>query len=901
MSVRDTNLFIDKIYKSLEKELNSNSLIEMWFIRVITIVFLNYKNIMKEKFNQEKNHNISLLEKENQIFPNIFDNNINILKENYPNNFFSLEMIENLNLIVKNFQFDELGNLLEDFRDCQRYYKFTSTNRNSDISIGKDNITAATQIFTPLDVSKYMVDNTIYYKNSQFIIDKRLKRLDINKDISILDPCLGSGNIILVIFERLITLCEEAKFTKKETINKIINSLYGFDIDKTAIIFAKFIFTLKLIDYDSQLLRHTNEIDLHFYYIKESNYEQKVDDKLIKGLLDVFYDASLKGSLIKTSHLNFKLLEEKLENYKKYENYYQVAFLLNKKYDIVITNPPYMGRKGLPKQLIEYLNINYPYGKSELYTAFIERCLQFLNPNGYLAMITLHTWMFIKSFASLRKYILTNYQINSVVHLGKNTFANLNAYNALACSFVIENCLPYKDTCYVRLTEYDSMNKKIESFNNKKNHYYLPQSKFTKLVDAPLIYWISENAFKLLESGKKLGSFCEIRQGLATGDNKKFLRLWHEVPIDEIGFGFNDVEEFLKSGKKYAPYNKGGDQIKWYTTSKMVISFDYDSFTMLKKQGNHLPSKKYYFKEGITWSLFGFNSFNVRYKDNGYVFDVSGSSLFCQEDNIYYFLAYLSSNVAYYFLSILAPTVNFQVGNISSLPIIIDESRKPEINYLVIQLIKIAKFIDSQNESSWNFKKPYYLIDDINTSIGERMEKYIKLLEECEIVKRENEKRINDIFQEIYQIRLEDSNQSITKVKDRTQLVKLLISFFIGTIFKRYSIEKYISKIDNTKWIQLDVIIDEIIRIFSLYNIDENDIIKYLNQSLIEYIKTKFYKEHEKEYNYLPVYWYRRINKKIYIGYYHTIKEDIIIDYNLGIKENYANAAENIDLIYKLK
>lgn len=890
MSAKKFDFLSWQILDYLYIELNDEKMVEEWYLRIITIQTLKYKNLISNSFSSDKKQNLQLCELENELFPQLFLNNIDELKNAYPSKLFSSTIIDDLHTFFdSDFKIEKLGMLQEDLRSFERVHKFTSTNRNSDIQVDKENIRAVTQIFTPPMVSKYMVDSTIYQDESMHTFNKSIKRKAINEQFAILDPCLGTGNILLVAFDKLVKYYEEQTIcSKEEIIIRISHHLYGFDIDPAAILLAKFIFHLKAYDYYSDYFTIIDKVNWQFYLIKDIDLEKKPKEKEMDALAKTFVDASFKGSLIKVNHLDFIKIEKQINQYPELFSYYQMALLLNKKYDVVLTNPPYMGRKVLPQALSSYLNENYQYGKNELYVAFMEQCKSFLKPDGLLSMITLHTWMFIKSFKELREEFISHYQIHSLLHLGKNTFENLNAYNALACAFVIENHLPYQKTCYVKLDQFDTLEQKEKALDDEKNYYYLDNRIFLKIADTPFVYWMKQKDFALLHTAPKLGSICEIRQGLATGCNQDFIRWWYEVPKDEIGFYYPNVESFLASKKKYAPYNKGGGQTKWYMTSKLVIRFDEEAYQKLKHQGNHLPSKSFYFQQGITWSLFGFNSFNVFYKEQGYVFDVSGSSLFTDENHLYYILGFLSSNVAYYYLSILAPTVNYQVGNIASLPILIDEARKEEVDKLVKNLIQKAKILDQEDETSWNFQGPVLLKMDRIIPFEKRLDAYMKNRRKLFDAIEKGEKQLNILFDEIYHIEKNNLKNNVNQEKSVKTIIQEILSYFIGVIFHRYFIEEYESRIDTTKWIEIDVVEEKIKELCTFYNIKEEEIEKGLNQTIHHYITYSFYKYHLKKYQSLPIYWYKTIDNKTYIAYYHQIKEDVTIYYDQGIKKNVA-------------
>lgn len=889
MSVKEHNTFSGRIRESLLEDIQDEEMVQEWFVRIISLQFLIAKGILPNYQNGTKEEVIAYCEIENKLFPHIFPTHIDKLEKDYPKHFFTVEQKAELSHQINHqTSIEHFGEYLEDFRDHERYHTFTSTLRNSDTLVDEKNIFAATQIFTPHMVCQYMVDNTIHTKNNLYhLASSHSKPVDLT-DFTIIDPCLGTGNILLVALHKLIQKYqEETAYPLVEIYKRIYDQhLYGLDIDATAICIAKFIFVIKAFEDDPTFLEPRHYTVPHFHWIPQTTKKDYTKHKAIDAIISLFQSASLRGSLIQIPDcLHFP--KDKMGIYPILKRLYDPFILLQKKYDVVLMNPPYMGRKVLPKEMLGYLNQYYSYGKSELYTAFIERGIHFLKPSGLLSMITLHTWMFIRSFAALRYHLLKHYQLTSVLHLGKNTFDNLNAYNALAMAFVLEKQSPYTNTCFVQLSQYDTIEEKEKGFFEQSNYYYHAQTKLLAMENYAFTYWISDRAFDILKHAPKLGSISQIRQGLATGDNKTFLRMWYEVPPHEIGYHADSIDDFWRSGKTYAPYNKGGDQTRWYSTSGVVIRFDQMAYQQLLSQGNHLPSRQYYFQKGITWSLFGFNSFNVRYKEEGYVFDVSGSSLFAKEEDILYFLGFLSSSVAFYFLSLLAPTVNFQVGNIASLPILIDEQKKGEVSAIVNQLIDLAKLLDQENELSWNFK-PYW-IQLKGMSFSAALTQYQMYIDEIQNRMEQLEQRMDTKFQSIYQMQVPPLPQVKRQHPSNKEKTKRLLSYLAGMVLGRYTDPVYKSVLDHTKFIELDVFILEVSRLLTLLFTEtaEKEVEDILGYRLETYFSNYFAKEHIKMYHYLPIYWYKKINDKLCIGYYHTLTQQVTIDKSQGIRENY--------------
>ena len=897
MSVTNTNTFIARLIDQLYQDLDNNYLIQKWFERIITIEFLVARRIFNLK-SYDKENIINLCIRQNQYFKNIFDNNIEELETNYPYNFYSQDIIK---LLKDNINFstpiEEIINYQEDFKDYERFTHFTYTNRNSNVEINKTNITMVTQIFTPKWIAKYMVQNIIKVNDAKYSLIEKIDK-DINfKTCKILDPCLGTGNLLLEIFENLIKKYQECNNQDLKEIIKQIYSrqLYGFDIDQSVVNLAKFIFIIKAIELCPSYLDDDNLVVPNFVCIQTPNIKRSRLHE-VNVLIETMKDASLIGSLLRVPNYDYFTLLQSV-TCKEEKEIIELAILLNMKYDIVITNPPYMGRKVLPNIILNYLNNHYKYAKSELYTAFIERCLDFLVPSGYLAMLTLHTWMFIKSFSSLRKYILNNFQIKSLIHLGKNTFENLNAYNALACAFIIKKEKANEESLFIKLTDYETIFEKEKGFKNSKNYYKISSKKFLKLNNYPFIYWLDDNEYNILINKPKLGSITNIRQGLATGDNKNFIRWWYEVEPDSIGFHCNSVASFLNSKKQYAPYNKGGDKTKWYATSKLVIKFDEKAYKQLQQQGNHLPSKEYYFKKGITWSLFGFNSFNVRYKEEGYVFDVSGSSLFVDDVLEKYILGYLSSNVAFFYLSALAPTVNFQVGNIANLPIIIQEDKMYEINRLVASLINKAKFIDSQDELSWHYQaNAFYSNYNCAISFDENIKNYKHQMEDLYKRIEEEENQLNNIYNDIFKMKSNCVNHNQQNKVTFCRIIEDLLSYLMGVVFNRYQIDNYVTSLNVQVFNEIKVVTKEIkFLIIHKMGIDGLKQLETLLGHLIDdYFKDYYGKRHILKYHNLPIYWYQIVDGRQMIGYYHSL---LNMEKEKGIKYNYLK----INAQYKIK
>ncbi len=719
-------------------------------------------------------------------------------------------------------------------------------NIKKNIKVDKNNIPAATQLFTPNWIVKYMVENSLgkYWieksKNRE-LIEKWEYYIDNNynnsdkiiepKTIKFLDPCCGSGNILIYAFEIFFQIYNSIGYNKSDIPEIILkNNIFGIDLDDRASQLTILAILLKAREYDKKIFNKKITRELNIYSIYESNSISKasidtISDKKIqdiaKDIIKLFYDAKEVGSLLKVD-------ETKIENYKKLESYIlendtifsielkekmlpliKLTKMLADKYDIVVTNPPYMGKKSLNTKINKYIEKNYEIGKSELYSAFMVACNNFTKANGIQMMITIHTWMFISSFKNLRKYIIDNLYIENMMHLGPATFEELNSFNVLATAFSFRNqkAEDNKGT-YIKLDSYLSTEEKIKEFYNKNNRFEISQELLKYIKDYPIVYWISDKMRDIFKNQSKLEEFAEPRVGLQTGENAKFVRNWYEIDFKQIGFNYENCEQTKDCKFKWFPYNNGGNYRKWYGNNEAVVDW-YDDGRDIKEdklyklsigkclESNSKPKNtQYYFLPGITWSIFGFSNFGVRIKEKGFIFDVSGSSGFPNEDDTLYILAFLASKVSFAFLSVLAPTVNFQTGNIADLPLKITENKeyRDRINKLALENIELSKKDWDNFELSWNFKNHPLLCSNSN-----KIEDAYKIIEKewnNNFYKlKSNEEKLNDLFIKIYDIsneitpEIDEKDITIRKANQERE-TKSLISYAVGCMFGRFSLNQ---------------------------------------------------------------------------------------------------------------
>lgn len=707
------------------------------------------------------------------------------------------------------------------------------------IKISKENIPSVTQIFTPKWIVKYMVENSLgkFYKENNedfefpcelnYYVETNVTGVNEFKNISpeeikIIDPCMGSGHILVYAFDILFEIYKQNGYLESEIPYLIFeNNLFGIDIDDRAYELAYFALMMKGRSKYRKFFTRKN-LKFNFYPIAESNeiYESVVRKtiNLEKGLredliylLDLFMDSKEYGSLLSSKEIDFDLIEDKCsEILSEYEidclrKIINTAKLLSSKYHIVITNPPYMSSRGMSEKLTLYLKEHYPNSKMDLFSVFIERGFELTYENGFNVMLTMQSWMFLYKFEKLRKCIFENNTIISLLHMDNNVMSI--AFGTSATIFKKKFMEDYEGVYnYVKYEDLNSDGELLQFPVRKNRNSKIKLKSFYDVPGFPLNYWISDRAREVFREFKPLKEYFEPKQGMATTDNKNFIRYWYELNKDDIEFDCRSHEELEKIDKKWFPYNKGGDYRKWYGNNEYVVKYENAGENLIKFVRDKYPkitdpefvikNRKYYFKKGITWSLFGFKNFGVRYKDYGFIFDVSGSSIFPDDKYEKYILSFLCSNVCFYLLSSIAPTVNFQIGNIGDLPIIIDDSYLDEINFLCNRNIYLCKKEWDFYETSWDFKTHpaiYFKVDSKLESSFMNFKKEVDFM--FDEVKR-NEIRINEIFKEIYGFKdevsefVENENISIRKV-DKKSFVESFMSYFVGCVFGRYSLDYF--------------------------------------------------------------------------------------------------------------
>lgn len=768
--------------------------------------------------------------------------------------------------------------------DCQNVeimgwlYQFYITERKADAEAKKsqkgglksDEQAAATQLFTPHWIVRYMVENTLgriwttlhpdtalkaempyYIEPADNQPDPIPEDIQSVKDIRFIDPCMGSGHVLVYAFDLLCKMYEEEGYRTKEIPALILeNNLYGMDIDKRCYQLASFALTMKANAYYSRYLRR-KPVEPNVIFLENIDHETIAasGDWDEKSLIWQFENIDTIGSLLKVTKEEYEAIEigNNLfgENAKKLKN---EAEYLSRGYHCVVTNPPYLG-KGFCDVLKAYVQKEYPNSKADTMATFMERCMEYCTPKGKMAMINMQSWMFLSSFEKLRKDIIEHYQIDSLLHLGAHTFDELNGEVVQNAAFVILKDSPQKNTTthFYRLINGRNSSTKESEFlanrqNSQKNNIYYPkvkQADFEMIPGSSFGYWLSQQLFKIFANSKSINTYADPRQGLATGDNNRFLRLWFEVSKAKSKYNETGYQEAINSGFKWFPCTKGGGFRRWYGNKNYIIAFDNENYEALSNSGNHLPSKEYYFLKGLSWSTISNDNIAFRYTTNS-IFETKGSICFPRTNtNIYILSAYLNSIVVQKMLGVISPTLDYHEGPLRKVPCkVLDQN---EIEIIAKQNISISKSDWDAHETSWDFASNELLSIDLDSyesimhdyadhhqisidlapaelsKLSWRVDIYKKKWETMFLRLHQNEETLNEKFIHIYGLEeeltpdvpldevtiLQQGEISIEKEKTEDGskedekiiwhddvIIKQFISYLVGCFMGRYSVDK---------------------------------------------------------------------------------------------------------------
>ncbi|MGH2077541.1 BREX-1 system adenine-specific DNA-methyltransferase PglX [Aerococcus urinaeequi] len=750
-----------------------------------------------------------------------------------------------------------------------------------------DEIPAVTQLFTPEWIVRYMVQNTIgkqwveahpqdrdlidnweyYLENTnpsveeQEVLDKLVNSQLKVEDLKCIDPAMGSGHILVYMFEVLREIYIKQGYTNREIPRLIIeNNLYGLDIDERAYQLAAFSVVMKGMKFNNGLLRDiaTNNLKLNLVAIEETNDFIEEDIQFLAGeskgksydkmyaFIKQFEHAKEIGSLLIVEDFNKDFFSEKLERIKntglnlleigiydkvvkRFDILIKQAEILSETYDIYTTNPPYLGRKYQTSSTKKYLDNNFNDVKNDLFSSFILSSKKLTKKNGHIGFMTPQVWMFISSHEKLRTNLIESSTINSFIQL---QYSGFEGAIVAVCTFTIRNVKLNLTGEYVKLTDFSGVeNQSIKtkfavSNPNVPYRYTFNQTNFREIPGYPLAYWASDEIIDAFQVGTPIREILDVKTGLQTGDNNKFIRLWWEVADEKIYYNASSSLEAMDSRAKWFPYNKGGKRRQWYGNYDYVVNWENDGFELKDKSSKLntlIRNSDYYFKRSITWPLITTAGFSIRYRTIGSIHDAAGMSAFSDEsDKLFYILGILSTNIADYIFRLLNQTMNLQAGNFMNFPVIINQTYKNEVMHLVKKAVKISKNDWDTFETSWDFKvNP--LINLLNISLKDNLPQNYTVESTYQMFKdntnvlfeelKEIQIQLNHDFIEIYNLHddveseVNDRDITITKIYDepkdipeeikrnqyvitKKDVIQQFISYAVGCMFGRYSLDE---------------------------------------------------------------------------------------------------------------
>lgn len=964
----------------------------------------------------EKVYELKDAEKSEELYKYLLTVQCNALNKILPGMFQKIadytELLLPDNLLRKGSVIQQMIELIpeDDWKDAVQIigwlYQYYNSEKKDDVfaalkknvKITKENIPAATQLFTPDWIVRYMVENSLgrlwleghpdvkeqllpteeeqsayaagnrdpgdtkwhyYLEEAEQEPEVQIQLAEIRKEyaaltpdqLKVIDPCSGSGHILAYMFDVLMKIYESYGYTTREAVASIVeNNLYGLDIDDRAAQLAYFAVMMKARQYDRRFF--SRGIQPHVYAIVESNHVDKfaVDyfcngDMKLTAAMDTIikelHDAKEYGSILTVTPQDWSVLYDRFAEITEDINMsrdtalrellplVQVAEALAQKYETVVTNPPYMGMRNMNDKLNDFIKEKYADYKADFFSSFVIHSSEMTKKNGFCGFFTPYVWMFIQSYENMRNYLYNQATIETLIQFEYSAFEEATV---LVCTFAFRNDYVKRKGCYLRLVDFRGgmevqRQKSLEAILNHKCGFYYEQSTddFSKIPGSPVAYWVNQNVAKAFDTGKTLSSVARTRQGLASSDNNRFLKLWWEPSFVKIGFGMKNAEIAKQSRRKWFPCNKGGEFRKWYGNNVYVVNWENDGKEMLeyaaKLYGSPTRTIKniaYYFQGGMTWGTITSGKLSMRHSPVGFIPEHAGGMipLLHWGEKEEYLLGMMNSNTAMLFLSFLSPTLRFTEGPVGLVPILYDKRYCGNIAHIVKNCESDSILDWDSFETSWDFRH-HPLLRKVPT-IAEAFEQWQAECDNRFNQLKANEEELNRIFIDIYGLQdeltpeVEDKDVTVRKA-DLGRDIRSFISYAVGCMFGRYSLDvdglTYAGgEWDASKYVSFDVDKDNIIPIcddeyfeddivglfvefvktvYGVDNLDEN--LKFIADALggkgqskeviRNYFLNDFYKDHCKIYQKRPIYWLFDSGKKNgfkALTYMHRYQPDTI-------------------------